>query len=162
VFLGVRIACAECHHHPFDRWSQTDYFGMQAFFTPVSVKNSPRGEVLLAAGSPQTRHPRTGEIVPAPALDTPLPPAGPTGDRRLLLADWLTSPENPWLARTLANRIWAHFLGRGLIEPVDDVRATNPPTNPQLLDALARHLIASKYDVRQLIRTITASRVYQL
>jgi hypothetical protein len=162
VFLGVRIACAECHHHPFDRWSQTDYYGMQAFFTPLSIKNSLRGDVLLAAGDPLTKHPRTGESVYAHALGTKMPKGNPAGDRRTVLADWMTSPDNPWLARNLANRTWAHFLGRGLIEPVDDVRATNPPTNPELLDALAKFLVENKYDFKKLIRTITASRVYQL
>jgi hypothetical protein len=161
VFLGVRIACAECHHHPFDRWSQTDYFGMQAFFAPVGVRGSPRGEFVLASGDPPTRHPRTGETVPPHALGT-APAEMPKGDRRLALASWMTSPTNPWFARNLANRTWAHFLGRGLVEPVDDVRATNPPTNPELLDALAAQLVKSGFDFKQLIRTITASRVYQL
>jgi hypothetical protein len=160
VFLGVRIACAQCHHHPFDRWGQDDYYGMQAFFAPLAVRATPGGEELLASGDPPTRNPRTGAVVPAHVLGGP--PIGAAGDRRRLLADWLTSPENPWFARNLANRAWAHFLGRGLVEPVDDVRATNPPTNPELLDALARHLVESRYDFRQLIRTITASRVYQL
>lgn len=162
VFLGVRIACAECHHHPFDRWSQTDYYGMQAIFTPLGVRTVARGEALLVSGEPVTRHPRTGEVVPPHALGTPPPTKAPSGDRRLILADWMTAPDNPWFARNLANRLWAHFLGRGLVEPVDDVRATNPPSNPELLDALAKHLIASKYDVKQLIRTIVASRTYQL
>jgi len=157
VFLGVRIACAECHHHPFDRWSQTDYFGMQAFFTPVAM----RGEVLLAAGDPATTHPRTGEKVFAHVLGAEMPSANPAGDRRVALAEWMTAPGNPFFARNLANRIWAHFLGRGLVEQVDDMRATNPPTNPELLDALARTLVASNFDLRALIRTITASRVYQ-
>jgi hypothetical protein len=162
VFLGVRIACAQCHHHPFDRWSQTDYYGMEAFFTPVSVRNTPRGEVLLAAGDRPTRHPRTGEAIFAHALGTKVPSASPSGERRLVLARWLTAPDNPWFARNLANRAWAHFLGRGLVEPVDDVRATNPPSNPELLDALARYLVENKYDFRRLVRLITASRVYQL
>jgi hypothetical protein len=162
VFLGIRIACAECHHHPFDRWSQTDYYGMEAFFTPVSVRAGPRGEMVLAAGDPPTRHPRTGEAVFAHALGTGMPKKSPAGDRRLTLAKWMTAAENPWFARNLVNRTWAHFLGRGLVEPVDDVRATNPPTNPELLDALAKSFVRSKYDFRQLIRTITASRVYQL
>jgi hypothetical protein len=162
VFLGVRIACAECHHHPFDRWGQNDYYGMQAFFAPLSVRTTPRGEVLQAAGDPPTRNPRTGELVRAHVLGSEPAAEAVPGDRRALLADWLTAPDNPWFARNLANRTWAHFLGRGLVEPVDDVRATNPPTNPELLDALARHLVESKYDFRQLIRTITASRVYQL
>jgi hypothetical protein len=133
---------------------------MQAFFAPVSVRGSPRGEFVLASGDPPTKHPRTGETVPPHALGTK--PAEMKGDRRLALASWLTSPDNPWFARNLANRTWAHFLGRGLVEPVDDVRATNPPTNPELLDALAAHLVKSGFDFKQLIRTVTASRVYQL
>jgi hypothetical protein len=92
----------------------------------------------------------------------PMPKASPSGDRRHLLAEWMTSPDNPYFARNLANRLWAHFLGRGLVEPVDDVRATNPPSNPELLDALAKHLVENKYDVKQLIRAICNSRVYQL
>jgi hypothetical protein len=162
VFLGVRIACAECHHHPFDRWGQDDYYGMQAFFTPVAVRGSPRGEVLSAAGNPQSRHPRSGAVIFAHALGTPMPKTSPTGDRRPLLAKWMTAAGNPWFARNLANSTWAHFLGRGLVEPVDDVRATNPPSNPELLDALAKFVVKNRYDFRQLIRLITASRVYQL
>jgi hypothetical protein len=161
VFLGVRIACAECHHHPFDRWSQDDYYGMQAFFAPVALRPSGRGEAVMAVGDVPTRHPRTGANVAAHALGT-APPALTPGDRRPALAAWLTSPENPWFARNLANRAWAHFLGRGLVEPVDDVRATNPPSNPELLDALAAELVKAKFDFRRLVRTITASRVYQL
>ena len=86
--MGVRIACAECHHHPYDRWGQSDYYGMQAFFAPVGVRNSPRGEFVLASGDPPTRHPRTGEAVQAHALGTKMPTASPTGDRRRVLADW--------------------------------------------------------------------------
>jgi hypothetical protein len=161
VFLGVRIECAQCHHHPFDRWSQTDYFGMQAFFTQVSFKPTPAGESLLAGPSAATTHPRTGEAVYAHALASAAPKADPPGDRRKLLADWMTAPDNPWFARNLVNRTWAHLLGRGLVEPVDDVRLTNPPTNPELLDALAQNFVASNFDFQQLIRTIAASRVYQ-
>jgi hypothetical protein len=161
VFLGVRIACAQCHHHPYDRWTQTDYAGMTAFFLPLQVKAVAGTELLLAAGSPTEKHPRTGEPVFAHALGVPAPSADPPGDRRGVLADWLTAPDNPYFARNIANRYWAHFLGRGLVEPVDDVRATNPPNNPELLDALARHLTESKYDVKQLVRAVTASRVYQ-
>lgn len=162
VLLGVRIACAECHHHPFDRWSQADYHGMLAFFAPLGVRPSGRGEALVASGNPATRHPRTGETIHAHALGTKMPSAGSVGERRLILAEWMTAPDNPFFARNLANRTWAHFLGRGLVEPVDDVRATNPPTNPELLDALAKHLVESKFDFKQLVRTITASRTYQL
>ncbi len=162
VFLGVRIACAECHHHPFDRWSQADYYGMTAFFAPIAVRGGPRDEVLLANGSAEARNPRTGELSLAHALAVQPPKEGAKGDPRPTLADWMTAADNPFFARNLANRLWAHFVGRGLVEPVDDVRATNPPTNPELLDALAKALVESKYDVKQLIRTITASRTYQL
>jgi hypothetical protein len=162
VFLGVRIACAQCHHHPFDRWSQTDYYGMEAFFTGVSVKGSPRGESLSADGGGSAKNARTGETVLAHALGEKLSAAASPGDQRLILAEWMTRPDNPYFARNLANRVWKHFLGRGLVEPIDDVRATNPPTNPELLDALARHLIDNKYDLRALVRLITASRTYQL
>lgn len=161
--LGVRIACAECHHHPFDRWSQADYQGMKAFFDNVSIRPNGRGaEYLIAEGKPVASHPRTGQPIHPYALGTKMPDASPEGDRRPALAAWMTAPENPWFARNLVNRTWAHFLGRGLIEPVDDVRSTNPPTNPELLDALAKHFIDSKYNQKQLIRTITASRTYQL
>lgn len=144
VFLGVRITCAECHHHPFDRWKQSDYYGMSAFFTTGG-----------------TTHPRTKKEVYAYALGTEMPPANPLGDRRLPFAEWMTKPDNPFFARNLANRTWAWMLGRGFVEPVDDVRATNPPSNPELLDALARYLVENKYDVRKLIMIIASSRVYQ-
>ncbi len=144
VFLGVRIACAECHHHPFDRWKQSDYYGMSAFFSAGTIT-----------------HPRTQKPVFAHALDTDMPAADPAGDRRVPLAEWMTKPDNAFFARNLANRVWAWMFGRGLVEPVDDVRATNPPSNPELLDALAKYLVENKFDVRKLIRFIAASRTYQ-
>jgi hypothetical protein len=162
VFLGVRIACAECHHHPFDRWSQSDYYGMTAFFAPVAVRGGPRDEVVLASGAAEARNPRTADLSLAHALAMPMPKDLPKGDSREQLANWMTAADNPWFARNLANRMWAHFIGRGLVDPVDDVRATNPPTNPELLHALAKSFVETKYDVKQLIRTIAASRVYQL
>lgn len=161
VLLGVRIDCAKCHHHPFDRWSQDDYYGMEALFTQVSFKQTPHGEMLLTRDSGTTRHPRSGEIIFAHPLGEPAPEKSPDGDRRALLADWMTAPKNPYFARNVVNRLWAHFLGRGLVEPVDDVRLTNPPTNPELLDALAARFIESGFNVQQLIRTMTASRAYQ-
>jgi hypothetical protein len=162
VFLGLRIACAECHHHPFDRWSQDDYHGLAAYFTNVRVEASPAGEAVAVSGPAVARQPRTGQMLLAHALGVKAPAKREPGDRRDELARWLTDPRNPWFARNLANRVWAHFLGRGLIDPVDDVRDTNPPSNPELLDALAKYLVESKYDLRALVRVITASRTYQL
>ncbi len=161
ALLGVRIDCAKCHHHPFDRWSQDDYYGMQAFFTPVTFKTTSRGEMLLASKNDATNHPRTGKAIFAHPLATPMPDKNPEGDRRRVLADWMTSPSNPYFARNVANRTWAHLTGRGLVEPVDDVRSTNPPTNPELLDALARELVQGRFDFHRLIRFIVASRTYQ-
>ncbi|MDX1944143.1 MAG: DUF1549 and DUF1553 domain-containing protein [Pirellulaceae bacterium] len=161
VFLGVRIECAQCHHHPFDRWSQGDYFGMTAYFAQLQKKSTPLGEVLVATGDPATTHPRTGEKIMAHPLGEPMPAENPPGDRRRELAAWMTAPGNPFFAKNIANRVWAHLLGRGLVEPVDDFRATNPPSNPQLLDALGQKLTDERFDLRALIRSICASRVYQ-
>ena len=162
AFLGVRIACAECHHHPYDRWSQNDYYGLQAFFESVGLRKGLMGDELRFPGKSESKNPRTGDLVRAHPLGDSL--SGPlvTSDVRRDLAAWLTSPENPWFARNLANRFAAHFLGRGLVEPVDDVRATNPPSDPDLLDALARHVAEEKFDLKALIRTITYSQTYQL
>lgn len=157
VFLGVRIGCAECHHHPFDRWGQSDYYGMVGFFAPVGA----RGDAILSSGDPGTTHPRTKKPVYSHALGTTMPEADPKGDRRVVLADWMTKPDNPYFARNLSNRVWAWMLGTGIVEPVDDVRATNPPSNPELLDALAKFNIENKYDVKKLIAAIAASRTYQ-
>lgn len=161
VFLGVRIECAQCHHHPYDRWSQTDYFGMQAFFTQVAFKNAPSGQVLVSTNSAKTTHPRTKNEILAHALDQPKPEASPAGNRRKLLAAWMTSSDNPWFSRNLANRYWAHFMGRGLVEPIDDFRLTNPPSNPTLLDGLAKHLSDNNFNSHELIRLITSSSAYQ-
>jgi hypothetical protein len=161
VFLGIRIACAQCHHHPYDRWSQNDYFGMTAFFAQLQRRPSPLGEVLVAEGDPATTHPRTGKRVAAHALGTVEPEQDPVGDRRLVLAQWLASETNPWFSRNLANRVWARMIGRGLVEPVDDFRETNPPSHPELLDGLARELVEHRFDLRSLVRTIARSRVYQ-
>jgi len=158
VFLGVRVACAECHHHPFDRWGQEDYAGLSAFFSGISVNKMAGTEAVASAGKATAKHPRTGAVIPATPLGAP---AVEAEDARHALADWMAAPENPYFARNLANRMWAHLFGPGLVDPVDDVRATNPPSNPQLLDALAKHVVDSKFDVKQLIRTITASRAYQ-
>jgi hypothetical protein len=174
ALMGVRIECAKCHHHPFDRWSQDDYYGMQAYFTGVRFKSTPRGEMLLASNAGASKHPRSGiEIFPHP-LGTPAPvkttatvpatqpPKPPASDPRTELAQWLVDAENPFFARNIANRVWAHFLGRGIVEPVDDVRLTNPPSHPELLTALAKDLSDHHYDFRHLLKTVIASRTYQL
>jgi len=168
VFLGIRITCAECHQHPYDRWTQGDYHGMRAFFEQVKYKKlggttaEDVVEALVVEGSPEVKHPRTKQVIHAHALGTAMPEKAPEGDRRVALAAWLTASDNPWFARNLANRFWAHFFGRGLVEPVDDVRATNPPSNPELLDALARKFVESRFDAKEMIRFITASRAYQV
>jgi hypothetical protein len=160
VFLGVRVACAECHHHPFDRWGQADYYGLAAFFAPVSVRKVGAGEAVVAQGESTARHPRSGATVAATPLGgKPIPDT--KGDRRAALAAWMTAADNPYFARNVVNRLWAHFLGRGLVEPVDDVRSTNPPTNPELLTALADQFVRSKYDLKGMVRLICNSRVYQ-
>lgn len=159
--LGVRIECAQCHHHPYDRWGQSDYAGMAAYFAPLQTKKTNWGDVLTASGNAAIKHPRTGESIPAHALGQSLPAAAKAGDQRAELAAWMTAPDNAYFARNWSNRIWAHLLGRGLVEPVDDFRLTNPPSNPELLDALAKHFVEQRYDLRALMRTIMASRVYQ-
>jgi hypothetical protein len=166
LFLGVRIGCAKCHHHPFERWSQEDYAGMSAFFVRLGTKRSQEfgifgGEqVVYLKPTGEQSHPRKGGLVkPHPlggaVMDDPL-------DRRVKLAEWLTAPDNPFFARNLVNRYWGYLMGRGLVEPLDDMRATNPASNPALLDALADDFIKHKYDLRHLLRTIMNSRGYQL
>ena len=161
VFLGVRLACAECHHHPFDRWGQDDYHALAAYFSGVRMVKTASGEALEANGMAVAVQPRTGKRMLATPLGRPMPAKIVEGDRRDELAAWLASPRNPWFARNIANRVWAHLTGRGLVEPVDDLRDTNPPSNPALLDALADHLAKNRFDVKSLIRFIMASRTYQ-
>jgi hypothetical protein len=161
ALLGIRITCAECHQHPYDRWTQSDYHGMRAYFEQVRFKKTGAEESLIIDGAPKITHPRTKEVLYAHPLGAPMPEADPAGDRRAALSEWLASPENPWFARNMANRIWAHFLGRGLVEPVDDVRASNPPSNPELLTLLAKILTDAKFDQKSLIREIVASEAYQ-
>jgi len=161
VFLGVRIECAQCHHHPFDRWGQDDYYGMAGMFAQVRTKTAPWGAVLTAEGNPSTKQPRSGRFVFAHPLGAPEPEENPTGDRREAFAAWLTAPDNAFFARNMVNRVWARMMGRGLVEPVDDFRATNPASHPELLDDLAEHFIAEGYDLKSLIRTIAASHTFQ-
>lgn len=160
VFLGIRLACAECHHHPYDRWGQDDYHAMAAFFSPLAFKRIASMDALITVGEAVSKHPRSGATVFANSLGVVSKKIA-KGDRREELAEWMTNSENPYFAKNIVNRYWAHFMGRGLVEPIDDMRATNPPTNPELLDQLAADFVKSKYDVKQLIRTICTSRTYQ-
>ncbi|MDP6445238.1 MAG: DUF1553 domain-containing protein, partial [Pirellulaceae bacterium] len=163
LFLGVRIECAQCHHHPFERWSQRDYYALAGFFTGVTRQGYGDGSKITWGKGSDLKHPRTGELTPfAPPGEAPLEAASPDVDRRVLLAEWITRADNPFFARMGANRLWAHYFGRGLYEPVDDLRDTNPAANGPLLDALAAHLVEVKFDLKAFSRTLLNSRVYQL
>ena len=163
VFLGVRIACARCHNHPYEKWTQNQYYQMTAFFARTAAKPGERpGEMVIFAGDGgDVRHPRTQKIVAPCALDA-APVADTAGtDRRQALADWLTDSRNPFFARAVVNRIWRHYLGRGFVEPVDDLRLTNPPSNAALYDWLAQDTTRHGYDLKRLMRIILRSQTYQ-
>jgi len=163
LFLGIRIQCAQCHHHPSDRWSQEHYYALAGFFTGIGHKTPPGGsEIIFARKGADLLHPRAKKPVPARALGAAPVDFASIPDRRTVLAQWMTAPENPFFARAIANRLWSHYFGRGLVEPVDDLRATNPATNEPLLDELAKHLRDKKYDLKALTRTLLNSRLYQL
>jgi hypothetical protein len=163
LFLGVRIECAQCHHHPSERWSQDDYAGLAGFFTGVTLKPLPDGtESIIARPGADAKHPRTGELIPARALGAATADFANQTDRRKALAAWMTAPENPFFAKAIANRIWAHYFGRGLVDPIDDMRITNPATNEPLLVALETHLKQVRYDLKAFTRTLLNSRAYQL
>ena len=168
AFLGVRIQCAQCHHHPFDRWSQSDYYGLAAVFARVGRKNGfadaevPTNETIYLKTGGEVRHPRTGKLIRPGPLGGAAFDLDRGDDPRLRLARWMTADDNPFFARTMANRMWAHFMGRGIVHPIDDSRSTNPPTNPALMNALATDFKSSGYDVRQLIRMICTSHAYRL
>ena len=168
AFLGVRVQCAQCHHHPAERWSQSDYYGLAAVFSRVGRKGGfadaevPTNEVIYVKDHGVVAHPRTGRPVPPRPLGGDELPDDQYVDPRQGLLDWMTHPDNPFFARTMANRMWAHFLGRGIIHPIDDSRSTNPPSNPQLLDTLAEEFLNSEYNIHHLIRVITNSLAYRL
>ena len=166
LFLGVSIDCARCHNHPLEKWTRDDFNGMAAFFSQVRYKSGtgPRNNerVLYVDFPRQFLHPDTKKSYLPKPLDGAMLESGEWTDRRELLADWLTSPKNPWFAKAIVNRMWRNFLGRGFVEPVDDFRATNPATNEPLLEALAKDFVEHGYDLHHLIRRITSSRVYQL
>lgn len=166
LFLGSRLMCAQCHHHPTENYSQEDYYGFAAFFARIGTKNSQefglfgRERIIVLQSNGEVRHPKTGKNLPPTPLDAA--PLDHPLDRRIALADWLIHPENRAFSQAVTNRYLHALLGRGLVEPVDDMRATNPPTNVALFEQLSDHLVAQKFDLKQLIRTIVSSRLYQL
>jgi hypothetical protein len=166
LFLGLRIQCARCHHHPFEQWSQNDYYGFQAFYSRVGRKSGIKGgqnaRVYHNPGTAQARNPRTGKDLKPTGLGGQPFEIESYDDPRHLLVDWMADPKNPFFARALVNRYWKHFFGRGIVDPEDDMRATNPPSNPELLDALAKSFIDSGFDIKKLVRTICTSSTYQL
>ncbi len=170
VFLGLRIACANCHHHPYEKWSQDDYWGLAAFFGRIGKKQVPviggtqatQEQVVFSRPTGGVNNKRTGQAAPIKPLDGEPMVIGPDEDPRQKLVDWMVDPKNPFFAKAVANRYWAHFFGRGIVDPIDDMRVTNPPSNPELLDALAKNLVENKYSLKSLVRTITKSRTYQL
>ena len=164
VFLGIRLQCAQCHHHPYETWSQDDYYGLAAFFTTLESKPGRPGEgsFLHRSKTAQAKNPSSEKnIVPALPGRGPLE-LSPEEDPREALASWVVDPANPYFARMIANRYWKHFFGRGLVDPEDDMRITNPPTHPALLSALEQHMVQSKFDLKSLIRLICNSETYQL
>lgn len=163
VFMGTRIQCAQCHNHPFDRWTIDDYYGFAAFFAQIGRKQSedPRELVVFNSNSGEMKHLVGGRAMPPKFLGGAQPEIKPGQDRRALLAEWLTSTDNPFFAKNLANIVWAHFMGVGIVEPVDDVRVSNPASNPELLEELGKKFTAYNYDFKRLVRDICTSKTYQ-
>ncbi|WP_052640092.1 DUF1549 domain-containing protein [Zavarzinella formosa] len=164
IFLGVRLQCAKCHHHPYERWGQGDYYGLAGFFARLGRKNFGEPPPYYASATVTTgeKNPLTGKAPEPKFLDGDAPKFSPEEDPRHALVDWMTKPENPFFAKAMVNRLWGHLLGRGIYHEVDDLRETNPPSNPELLEALAKDFMKNKFDVKHLIRIIVNSRVYQL
>ncbi len=169
LFLGIRIQCARCHHHPFEKWSQNDYYSMAAFYNRVGKKNIPGiaggfrdRQIFHNEGVATANNPRSGASLKPAGLGTPAFEIPAEQDPRVNLANWMSDPANPFFAKSLVNRYWKHFFNRGIVEPEDDMRETNPPSNPELLDGLAKQFIESGFDMKDLVRTICRSHTYQL
>jgi len=165
LFLGLRLQCAQCHHHPFEKWSQNDYYSLAAIFSRVGKKpGSQPGEdiVFHKRGMASAQNKKTKKDLKPAALGVSFASLKAEDDPRDAYADWMASKDNPFFAKSLVNRYWKHFFNRGLVDPEDDMRETNPPTNPELLNALAKHFIESDFDLKDLIRIICASSTYQL
>ena len=163
TFMGMSITCARCHNHPLEKWTQDQYWSMANLFSRVVIKNGDRSGELSVENLPagDVTHPRRGVPMPPAPLDGKPLSLEDARDRRRYFVDWLTAPENPYFAKALANRVWRSFMGRGQVESEDDLRQTNPPSNAELFDALAKDFIAHKYDVKRLMRTIINSAAYQ-
>ena len=161
AFLGIRVQCAHCHNHPFEKWTQNDYYRMANLFARIGRKGKDEYETIYAADTGDVVHPKTGKPLLPAAFEGPQLPLEASGDRRQFLADWLTSPSNPYFARSFVNRVWKRFMGRGLVEPVDDMRLTNPASNEPLLTALTADFAGHRFDMRRLMRTILRSDAYQ-
>lgn len=163
VFMGVQLSCAQCHNHPFERWTMNDYYSFSAFFAQVGRKGStdPREQIIYNAGGGEVKHLHSKQDM-APKFLGGATPDVAGKDRRAVLAEWLTAPENPWFAKNIANRVWAHYLGAGIIDPPDDVRVTNPPANADLLNELGRKMVEYNYDLKRLVRDICNSYTYQM
>jgi hypothetical protein len=165
LFLGVRVQCAKCHNHPFESITQVDYYGLAAFFVNVQFKGVQFGlddEIVYVSQGRELTHPVTRKPQPPMAFGTPAGPLGPNDDRREKFADWLIDPKNKFFAPAVTNRVWFHLLGKGIVDPVDDFRDTNPPSNPDLLNSLTKEFVKNGYRLKPLIRTILNSRTYQL
>jgi hypothetical protein len=163
VFMGMRIQCSQCHNHPFDRWTMNDYYGFAAFFRQIGRKQAddPREVIIFNAGGGEQRHPITGQVM-APKFLGGATPDVKGKDRRQVLAEWLASADNPYFATNLANIVWAHFFGQGIVHEVDDVRVSNPASNAELLAELGKRFTSYHYDFKKLVRDICLSRTYQL
>jgi hypothetical protein len=173
LFLGVRMACAQCHHHPYEKWSQDDYWGMAAFFGRVGRKIAPQPgvvvqnqnqarQVIFTKTTGTVKNKRTGKDAIMRPLDGAPVEITAGEDPRHRLVDWMVAKDNPFFARSVVNRYWAHFFSRGLVDPLDDMRVTNPPSNPELLDALAKDFVDNGFSLKHLVKTLCKSRTYQL
>ena len=163
VFMGMRIQCAQCHNHPLDRWTMDDYYSFAAFFSQIGRKRGedPREQIIFNSGGGEVTHPVGGRVMPPKFLGGEVPDVAGK-DRRVIMANWLASAENPYFAKNLANIVWNHFFGQGIINEVDDVRVSNPAVNSELLDTLGQKFTEYKYDFKKLVRDICTSRTYQL
>ncbi len=170
LFMGVRMQCAKCHNHPFERWTQDDYYGFAAWFARVKQKPEPgmkpnapnSAEIIFTVRDGEVTQPRSGQVMKPRYISVGDADVKPGQDRREVLAEWLASPGNPFFSKSVANRVWFHLMGKGIVDPVDDFRESNPSSNDELLDALASDFASHKFDLRHLVRTIMNSRTYQL